>query len=63
MTLTNKAKQLTNTNTQLLKRVKNIETDNQNLLNDVNETIQSSAEIKNQLEVERLSLEENEENE
>lgn len=58
MTLTNKAKQLTNTNTQLLKRVKNIENDNQTLLDDVNQTIQSSGEIKNQLEVERLSLDE-----
>jgi hypothetical protein len=57
-TLTNKAKILTNTNTQILKKITRIETDNQALLEDVDKTIEESVELKNQLEQDSNSLRE-----
>jgi hypothetical protein len=58
-TLTNKARQLTHTNTQILKKVKHIETDNQVLLNDIDNTINESIEIKDELEQSKVSLQMN----
>jgi hypothetical protein len=56
LTLTNKAKQLTHTNTQILKKVKHIETDNQALLGDIEHTIDESSELKDQLDQEHINL-------
>lgn len=56
LTLTNKAKQLTHTNTQILKRVKHIETDNHTLLENVEHTIEESTELKDKLEQEHIDL-------
>jgi CHASE3 domain sensor protein len=55
-TLTNKAKQLTHTNTQILKKVHYIKTDNPAFLEEVNQTIEESKNAKNELEHQSTSL-------
>jgi hypothetical protein len=57
--LTNKAKQLTHTNTQILKKIQYIETDNPAFLEEVDKTIEESKNAKNELEHEGATLRDN----
>lgn len=62
LTLINKAKALTHTNTQVLKGIKRIENNNQPLLEEVEKNINSTEESKHQLDSEVSSLKDYQEN-